>query len=57
MGICLKELRETQVWLTLHRRTSNASDLADLDAECDELTAIFVTSIKTARRGLTGRNP
>jgi hypothetical protein len=26
-------------------------------AECDELIAIFVTSIKTARRGLDPRRP
>jgi four helix bundle protein len=54
MGICLKELRETQVWLELERRASESMDVADLERECNELTAIFVSSINTARRGLAG---
>ncbi len=52
MQICLKELRETTVWLEVVRRL-NDPDLPDhLAEECDELTRVFVTSIKTARRGM-----
>ena len=55
MQVCLKELRETQVWLELLQRTDAGPD-ADLGRECDELTAIFVASINTARRKRTTRN-
>jgi len=51
MQICLKEFRETQVWLELLRRNDAGPD-AELERECDELTAIFVVSINTARRRL-----
>ena len=53
MRICLKELRETLVWLKLIRRL-------DLDRhtvmdgtvkEVNELISIFVRSIRTAQRG------
>jgi four helix bundle protein len=50
MQVCLKELRETQVWLELVRRTTDGADMGDTIRECEELTAIFVASINTARR-------
>ena len=51
MQICLKELRETGVWLEILRRIGAAGQIIGLAGECDELTRIFVTSIRTARRG------
>ena len=53
MGDCLKELSESEYWLELLAEESvvPAGKLAPLLAETHELTAIFVTSIKTARRG------
>jgi four helix bundle protein len=53
MGICLKELRETYRWLRLCKRVPlvrPSSALDPLIAETDELVAIFVTSLKTARK-------
>lgn len=47
--LCLKELRETQVWLELLRRLGDPSPASHLLAEANELSAIFVSSIKTAR--------
>lgn len=50
MKICLKELRETLIWLRIVERKPmcEASRLAEIIKECDELIAIFVSSIKTA---------
>ena len=48
--VCLKELRETAVWLEILRRLNDPKWLAALADECDELTRVFVRSIKTARR-------
>ena len=53
MKICLKELRETKVWLIMIVRAKlmkPASKLEILIDENDELISIFVTSIKTANR-------
>ena len=50
MQICLKELRETQVWLEILRSLGETNGMQSLADECDQLTAIFVSSIKTARR-------
>ena len=53
LKVSLKELRETAVWLQLVRRKElgDTQDLvASAERECDELTAIFVASISTARR-------
>ena len=47
---CLKELRETQVWIEILRRTARPDGIGPVLQECDELTAIFVSSIRTARR-------
>lgn len=52
MQVCLKELRETGVWLELLHRLDGADGLGGLKGECDQLTAIFVSSIKTARRSM-----
>jgi four helix bundle protein len=51
MKICLKELRETDYWLRFKSgvTTRDSNDDALLK-ECDELIAIFVSSIKTARQ-------
>ena len=52
MKICLKELRETKVWLLIIVRGSlikPASKIESLINENDELISIFVTSIKTAK--------
>ena len=49
MRICLKELRETGVWLNLLGRLDPQLVNHALATECNELTAIFVTSINTAR--------
>ena len=51
--IALKELRETSVWLAFIRRRSLIKPSSRLDPickECHELTAILVTSVKTAER-------
>jgi len=48
MRVCLKELRETAVWLRLAARERPAGNLDTLTHECSELIAIFVASVKTA---------
>jgi len=53
MKICLKELRETRVWLLIIIRANlmkPASKLDPLVEENNELIAIFVTSINTAKK-------
>jgi four helix bundle protein len=53
MKVCLKESRETRVRLMLIRRKpllERREALSPLIAECNELIAIFVTSIATAER-------
>ena len=52
MKICLKELRETKIWLQLiHRLKIIRNDkLHILINESDELIAIFVKSIETAQK-------
>jgi four helix bundle protein len=51
MGDCLKELEETAYWLELlvEGRIVEEKQLAELQKECGELTAIFVTIIKTSK--------
>ena len=50
MQLCLKELQETEVWLAFERELSRTGpSLAALFKECDELIAIFVASVKTAK--------
>ena len=55
MKIALKELRETSVWLKIIERKPLCSPerLAPLLEECNELIAIFVTSIKTAQENFS----
>jgi len=53
MKICLKEVRETKVWLIMTVRAKPmkpAPKLELLIEENDELISIFVTSLKTANR-------
>jgi len=52
VGDCLKELGESEYWLELLSEESvvPSAKLAPLLQETHELTAIFVKSIKTARR-------
>ncbi len=54
MKISLKELRETNVWLKIIERKPLCPPerLAPLLKECNELIAIFATSIKTAQDNL-----
>ena len=56
MQICLKELRETLVWLRFASRVGGREvDVTGLEHECNQLVSIFVMSVKTARR--TSRRP
>ncbi|MFQ5702644.1 MAG: four helix bundle protein [Gemmatimonadales bacterium] len=56
MRLCLKELRETSVWLRFSQRLCcQQLEIARLSAECSELIAIFVTSINTARKAANRR--
>jgi len=50
MKICLKELRETLVWLQLVQRTPLSKTVSAAKAldECKELVRIFAKSIQTA---------
>lgn len=53
LRIALKELRESKRWLKLAQRTKLVRSVEDVDqliAETDELTAIFVCSIRTAEK-------
>ena len=50
LKIALKELRETLIWLRIidRKRLSAPFDVAPPIAECNELIAIFVSSVITA---------
>jgi four helix bundle protein len=53
MKVCLKELRETRVWLLMIAKANLVEPPSKLDPLIDEnnqLISIFVTSIKTARQ-------
>ena len=53
MKICLKELRETKIWLLILQRREMiqpARRLAAMLVECSELIRIFVKSIATAEK-------
>ena len=53
MKVCLKELRETRIWLLMMVKANlirPASKLESLVHENNELISIFVTSVKTARQ-------
>ena len=54
MKVCLKELRETRVWLLMIVRAKLIKPVSKLDSfiqENNELISIFVTSIRTAKKG------
>ena len=54
MKVCLKEFRETRVWLLIVVRAKLIKTVSKLDAliqESNELISIFVTSIRTAKKG------
>lgn len=57
MRLCLKELRESRIWLLIIQRRELIKPKRRLDAvvaETDELIAIFVKSIATARKNEKG---
>ncbi len=56
MKIALKELRETRVWLLIAQRTTlvKPQKLSAILQECNELTSIFVASIRTAEKRKRG---
>lgn len=51
LGICLKELNESRIWLKIIIRSDMLpeSRLQNLAQECDELCKIINASVKTAR--------
>ena len=56
MKVCLKELRETKVWLKMIVKAKlNRSDINSLMEENDELISIFFTSINTAKKNLKSK--
>jgi four helix bundle protein len=52
LKICLKELNESKVWLTIIARSEMQppSKLENITQECGELSRIINASIKTARK-------
>ncbi len=53
MKVCLKELRETRVWLLMIVRAKLIKPVSKFDSliqENNELISIFVTSIRTAKK-------
>lgn len=55
LGICLKELRESRIWLRIIRRRGMLKDavVEPIMRETEELIRIFKTSIATAKRNET----
>jgi four helix bundle protein len=52
MRLCLKELRETRIWLLLTAKANVVKSVSQLEPLIDEnnqLISIFVSSIKTAK--------
>ena len=59
MKVCLKELRETRVWLLMIVRAELIKPVSKLDSviqENNELISIFVTSIRTAKKARKRNN-
>ena len=59
LNIVLEEADETMFWLEIIEETSEGIDrqkLKQLHKESDELTAIFTTSLKTARKNLNNKS-
>jgi four helix bundle protein len=52
MQVAVKEARETAYWLALlgEAKFADPTELSSLNEECDQLTAILVASIKTAKK-------
>jgi len=53
MKICLKELRESKIWLLIIKKAELVKPLSRLEpviVECDQLISIFVKSIQTASK-------
>ena len=53
MKICLKELRETRVWLLMIKRANLLNQNTKFNSlidECNQLISIFVASVKTAKQ-------
>jgi four helix bundle protein len=53
MKVCLKELRETRIWLIITERTALIKQMSKLELviqENNELISIFVKSIQTAKQ-------
>ena len=53
MKVCLKELRESRIWLKMIMRKwliKPSTRLEPILTECNELISIFVASIKTAQK-------
>ena len=53
MYVCLKELRETRVWLTMIAKARLVKSASQLDLLIDQntqLVSIFATSVKTAKQ-------
>jgi len=50
MKVALKEIRETLVWLKIIERKAlwNSEKMQSIIQECNELVAIFISSVKTA---------
>ena len=59
MKVCLKELRETHVWLKFIKRMKlyESDDLEMALKEGNELISIFVKSILTAQRNTRTKAP
>ena len=56
LKLCLKELRESWVWLRMAAELTKSGDVTSVIRECNELIAIFVASLQTARQTLVTRN-
>ena len=53
MKVCLKELRETRIWLLMIVKANLIKPMSKLEPlinESNELISIFVTSVKTAKQ-------
>lgn len=52
LGIVLKELNETSIWLRIIKQGEifNSESMAEICEECGELSRIFTSSLKTARK-------
>lgn len=58
MKVAVKELKETRIWLKIIVRKGliDGGKLGGVMAECEELIAIFCSSIETAKRNQAGES-